>query len=146
MNVNTTYPPPAEIDATRSRALVVGLVGLVVCGIGFAVNRDQFFRAWLIAYLVWLTVALGSMGLMMIHHLSGGAWGMVVRRVWEAASRDAAADDPALHPDRDGAEQSLSLDAPRADAGEQGAASQGGVPEPGVLPRARGRLLDRAGT
>ena len=37
--------------------------------------------------MLWLGVALGSMGWMMIHHLSGGAWGMVVRRVWEASSR-----------------------------------------------------------
>ena len=83
----TTYNPPADIEARRSRALVVGLAGLAVCGVGFAIDRDQFFRAWLIAYMLWLGVALGSMALMMIHHLSGGAWGMVVRRVWEASSR-----------------------------------------------------------
>jgi hypothetical protein len=83
----TTFDPPADIEARRSRALLVGLVGLVACGVGFAIDRDQFFRAWLIAYMLWLGVALGTMGLMMIHHLSGGAWGMVVRRVWEASSR-----------------------------------------------------------
>ena len=83
----TTFDPPADIEARRSRALLVGLAGLAACGVGFAIDRDQFFRAWLIAYMLWLGVALGSMGLMMIHHLSGGAWGMVVRRVWEASSR-----------------------------------------------------------
>ncbi len=82
-----TYTPPADIDARRSRALVIGVAALVVCAVGFVINRDQFFRAWLIGYMLWLGVALGSMGLMMIHHLSGGAWGMVVRRVWEASSR-----------------------------------------------------------
>ena len=87
MKVTTSFDPPADIEGRRSRALMVGIAGLVVCGIGFAINRDQFFRAWLIAYMLWLGVALGSMGLMMIHHLSGGAWGMVVRRVWEASSR-----------------------------------------------------------
>jgi hypothetical protein len=82
-----TYSPPADIEARRSRALVIGAGALVLCAIGFFVNRDQFFRAWLIGYMLWLGIALGSMGLMMIHHLSGGAWGMVVRRVWEASSR-----------------------------------------------------------
>jgi hypothetical protein len=82
-----TYDPPADIDAHRSRALVIGVGALVLCAVGFVINRDQFFRAWLIGYMLWLGVALGSMGLMMIHHLSGGAWGMVVRRVWEASSR-----------------------------------------------------------
>src|ERR1041384_7189928 len=66
---------------------MIGVAALVLCAIGFFINRDQFFRAWLIGYMLWLGVALGSMGLMMIHHLSGGAWGMVVRRVWEASSR-----------------------------------------------------------
>jgi hypothetical protein len=82
-----TYNPPADIDARRSRSLVIGVGALVLCAVGFFINRDQFFRAWLIGYMLWLGVALGSMGLMMIHHLSGGAWGMVVRRVWEASSR-----------------------------------------------------------
>ena len=82
-----TYTPPvAEIDSRRSRALIVGVVGLALCALGFVVNRDQFFRSWLIAYLLFLGIALGSMALMMIQHLSGGTWG-VFRRIFEASSR-----------------------------------------------------------
>jgi len=87
VNAMMPYSAPADIEARRSRALVVGAAALLLCAVGFFLNRDQFFRAWLIGYMLWLGVALGSMGLMMIHHLSGGAWGMVVRRVWEASSR-----------------------------------------------------------
>ena len=84
---DTTYAPPAtDIDARRSRALIAGVVGLVACGIGFVVDRDHFFRSWLIAYLMFLGIALGSMALLMIQHLSGGAWG-VFRRIFEASSR-----------------------------------------------------------
>src|SRR5262245_52124562 len=36
--------------------------------------------------MLFLGIALGSMALMMIQHLSGGAWG-VFRRIFEAASR-----------------------------------------------------------
>src|SRR5688572_18048447 len=82
-----TYTPPvAEIDARRTRALMVGVAGLVVCGIGFFIDRDHFFRSWLIAFLLFLGISLGSMALMMIQHLSGGTWG-VFRRVFEASSR-----------------------------------------------------------
>src|SRR4030095_10601523 len=88
-----TYSPPADIDARRSRALLIGAGALVLCAVGVFINRDQFFRAWLIGYMLWLGIALGSMGLMMIHHLSGGGWGMVVRRVWEASRRTV----PLLH-------------------------------------------------
>jgi hypothetical protein len=87
VNATMPYSPPADIEARRSRALVIGAGALLLCAVGFFLNRDQFFRAWLIGYMLWLGVALGSMGWMMIHHLSGGAWGMVVRRVWEASSR-----------------------------------------------------------
>jgi hypothetical protein len=82
----TFSPPVAEIDVRRSRALAVGGAGLVLCGIGFFFDRDHFFRSWLIAFLLFLGISLGSMALMMIQHLSGGTWG-VFRRVFEASSR-----------------------------------------------------------
>ena len=82
-----TYTPPvAEIDRRRSLALIAGVAGLVVCALGFVVDRGHFFRAWLISYLLVLGIALGSMALMMVQHLSGGTWG-VFRRIFEASSR-----------------------------------------------------------
>ena len=87
MTVDTTYAPPtSDIEVPRSRALIAGGIGLVGCAIGFLVDRDQFFRSWLIAYMLFLGIALGSMALMMIQHLSGGTWG-VFRRIFEASSR-----------------------------------------------------------
>ena len=50
-------------------------------------NREHFFRAWLMSYMVWFGVALGSMAWLMIQYLSGGAWGVVTRRIFEASSR-----------------------------------------------------------
>jgi hypothetical protein len=64
----------------------VGVVGLVGCGIAFLLDRDHFFRSWLVAYMLFLGIALGSMAMVMIQHLSGGAWG-VFRRIFEASSR-----------------------------------------------------------
>src|SRR5262245_1307076 len=82
-----TYAPPvSDIERPRSRALIVAGVGLAGCAIGFVLDRDHFFRSWLIAYFLFLGIALGSLALMMIQHLSGGAWG-VFRRVFEASSR-----------------------------------------------------------
>jgi hypothetical protein len=87
MNVDTIYSPPvADIDRLRSRARLAGIVGLAGCGLGLLVDRDHFFRAWLIAYMLFLSIALGSMAMVMIQHLSGGAWG-VFRRIFEASSR-----------------------------------------------------------
>ena len=82
-----TYTPPvAEIDRRRTLALIAGVAGLVVCALGFVIDRGHFFRSWLISYLLVLGIALGSMALMMVQHLSGGTWG-VFRRIFEASSR-----------------------------------------------------------
>lgn len=82
----TFTPPVAEIDARRSKALIVGLVGLALCALGFVIDRDHFFRAWLISFWLFLGISCGSMAFVMIQHLTGGQWG-VFRRVFEASSR-----------------------------------------------------------
>ncbi len=85
--VDPIYSAPHGVVARRQTALAAGVVGLVACAIGFAVDRNHFFRAYLVGYLFWLGIALGSLALMMVHHQSGGAWGMVIRRIFEASSR-----------------------------------------------------------
>jgi hypothetical protein len=85
-SLETLYSAPADIDVPRSRALMVAGVGLVGCAAGFVLDRDHFFRTWLIAYMLFLGIGLGSLALMMVQHLSGGAWG-IFRRIFEASSR-----------------------------------------------------------
>ena len=69
------------------RALIVGVIGLIAGGIGAAMNLDQFFMSWLIGFLFCLSLSLGCLALLMLQHISGGQWGMVGRRVFEAGSR-----------------------------------------------------------
>jgi hypothetical protein len=91
MNVATDlereYRPPAGLDALQGRALIAGVVGLVVAALGWLVSPAQFFQAYLVAFLSWLAVALGCFGLLMLQHMTGGGWGVTLRRVLEAASR-----------------------------------------------------------
>jgi hypothetical protein len=83
----STYATPSRVSSLQRVALIVGVVGLGLCAVGFSAGREQFFRAWLIAFLFWWGVSLGSLAWMMVHHLSGGQWGVVTRRVFEASSR-----------------------------------------------------------
>jgi hypothetical protein len=48
---------------------------------------DQFFRSYLVGYMFWIGVTLGCLGLLMLQHLTGGAWGLSIRRVLEAGTR-----------------------------------------------------------
>jgi hypothetical protein len=82
-----TYRAPEAFTARRKTALIAGAAALAVCALGFVVDRDHFFRAYLIGYLLWLGIALGSLALLMVHHQSGGAWGIMIRRILEAAAR-----------------------------------------------------------
>jgi hypothetical protein len=87
MIVETSFTAPPRVAAIQRLALVVALVGLVLCVVGFLVSREHFFKAYLLGYIFWISIALGSLALTMVHHLSGGAWGVVIRRVLEASSR-----------------------------------------------------------
>jgi hypothetical protein len=71
----------------QNRALIVGLLGVAAGALGAFTNVEQFFRSWMIGFLFCLGLALGSLALLMLQHLSGGQWGMVSRRVFEASSR-----------------------------------------------------------
>ena len=74
----------------QQRALVFGVVALIAAAVGAvlpATNIDQFFHSWLIGFLFILSPTLGSLALLMLQHLSGGQWGLVGRRVFEAATR-----------------------------------------------------------
>jgi hypothetical protein len=82
-----SYSAPQEVEARRRPVMLAGAVGLVLCALGLLVDREQFFRSYLVGYMFWLGIALGSMALCMVHHMSGGAWGLVIRRIFEASSR-----------------------------------------------------------
>jgi hypothetical protein len=78
---------PAETARYGRIALMIGVVGSAVLIIGGLGNPSQFFRAYLTAYLFCLDFALGSMVLLFIYHLTGGAWGYLVRRFLEGGVR-----------------------------------------------------------
>jgi hypothetical protein len=74
-------------DRLQQRALMAGAAGVVLCGLGVLLNPTQFFRSYLLAFLFWLGIPLGSLAVLMLHHLVGGAWGAVIRHVLESATR-----------------------------------------------------------
>ena len=83
--VTTDVPALARL---QQRGLIVGVIGLVAGAAGAMTNPDQSFRSWLIGFLLCLGLSMGSLALLMLQHLSGGHWGLMGRRVFEAASRN----------------------------------------------------------
>jgi hypothetical protein len=74
-------------EKLQRTAFAVGAVGAVACVAGALVNRDQFFHSYLVGFLLWTGIAAGSTAVLMIYHLTGGGWGLIVRRLLEAATR-----------------------------------------------------------
>src|ERR1700730_661070 len=60
---------------------------VVICILGGLRNGGDFFRSYLVAFLFWIGITLGSMALLMVQHLTGGNWSLVIRRILEAGSR-----------------------------------------------------------
>jgi hypothetical protein len=84
-HLDLTAPPVVKTMQRRSLA-----VGVVFAAISVAIayfQPQQFFRAYLLALMAWLGVTLGSMAILMVRHLTGGGWGVVIRRVMGAAMR-----------------------------------------------------------
>ena len=79
--------PPPIVRKMAQRSLMVGILfGAASVALAF-MQPQQFYRGYLLGFMCWLGLALGSMAILMIRHLTGGGWGMVIRRILGAAMR-----------------------------------------------------------
>jgi len=76
----------AQLKHIQRNSLIIGVVGLVVAAGGAVMNPARFFQAYLLGYVFWLQLALGCLGILMIHQLTGGQWGFTIRRYLETAA------------------------------------------------------------
>lgn len=78
---------PAGAGRLQRLGLIAGGVGTVLCVAGLVLSPDYFFRSWLLGWVFWMGVSLGCLAILLLHHMTRGDWGMVIRRVLEAAAR-----------------------------------------------------------
>lgn len=71
----------------RNCSGMVATGGLVLCLLEFLLNRGQFFHSYLLGFLFCVGIPLGAFAVLMIHHLTGGHWGHLIRPVLTSASR-----------------------------------------------------------
>ena len=83
----TSYTVPLEAAGWQKLYLGIGVVGALACIAGFFRWPEQLMRGYLIGFMLWLGLSLGCMVVLMIQHLSGGLWGLSIRRILEAASK-----------------------------------------------------------
>ena len=80
--------PAADLARMRLRSIRLGALGIILSAVGFfTVDKSQFLQSYLIGYLFWMGITIGSLLLLMVQYLSGGAWGLVGRRIFEASAK-----------------------------------------------------------
>ena len=83
---------PAFVDVWKSRAAIVALVfALIAVGLGFldghGFDLDHVLRAWLLGMVLTFGWSVGGLALLMVQYVTGGKWGLLLRRPLEAMSR-----------------------------------------------------------
>ena len=85
---------PAFVDVWKTRAVIVAVVFLAIAaGLGFlgqaedGLGWDHFLRAWLLGLVLTFGWAVGGLALLMVQYVTGGKWGLLLRRPLEAMSR-----------------------------------------------------------
>ena len=68
-------------------SLIVGIIGLILSALGLFTNRQEFFRAYLPSFLFWFSIVAGSLAVLMLQYMTGGEWGLLIRRPLGAAAR-----------------------------------------------------------
>jgi hypothetical protein len=77
-----------DLRQWRTRALIAGVVGTALSAAGFfAAGPTQFYRSYLWSYLFIIAITIGPLAWLMLQYVTGGAWGLVIRRACEAATR-----------------------------------------------------------
>ena len=96
---DSDYPRPRRLERW---ARIVAIAGGAACILGAVLVPEAFYRGYLLGCMFWLGVALGCLAVLMLHHLVGGVWGFLIRRILEAATRTLPASERMEVPDECG--------------------------------------------
>lgn len=94
--MSTNTAPSSTISADKVRdfdpgkvsfiALVAGIAGIVLTVAGFWLYSDSRVSfSWLISIIFWLSIALGMLFMVMLHHIFDAGWSTIIRRPLEHA-------------------------------------------------------------
>ncbi len=79
---------PPNLMVWRQRCLFLGIVGAVALVVGWVLEPEQFYRSYLLGFMWVLGVTLGCFALLMLQYVAMGMYGLIIRRITEAASRN----------------------------------------------------------
>ncbi len=81
---------PAALERVSRRALFIGVLGFlapVAAALSNAAGAERFYRSYLLGFVFWNGIAVGCLAVLGLQYLTGGAWGIAIRRLLEAGTR-----------------------------------------------------------
>ena len=75
------------IARAQKPALAGGVLFAIITVVAWVMNPHEFYRAYLPSYLFWFEIVAGALGVLMIQYVTGGEWGVLIRRPLGAAAR-----------------------------------------------------------
>ena len=82
--MNETGDNTLKLERQPMQIASIGGILIAVCLAAGWGDKAEFFRSYLVAFLFWLGITLGCLALLMVQHLTGGNWALVIRRILEA--------------------------------------------------------------
>lgn len=76
-----------RMSSLQRRLVIFGIVLLAASIIDGVFHPEQFFRSYLLGFMFWFGLSLGCAAFLLMNHLTGGKWGVPVRRPLEAGVR-----------------------------------------------------------
>jgi hypothetical protein len=73
-----------QMDRAQRNALIVGVVALAATAVGIFTDPAHIWQSYLFGFVFWAGLALGCLGIFLLHNVAGGNWGVAIRRFIEA--------------------------------------------------------------
>src|SRR5262245_52819691 len=77
---------PLDLSKWRNVPFTLMVVGAVLSGIGALVNVNEFLYSWLLSFMFFLSLGLGALFLVLMHHLFDAGWSGPIRQFYEHLS------------------------------------------------------------
>jgi hypothetical protein len=76
-----------QLDRMQRNALVIGVIALGASLVGLFLDAPHFWQSYLYGYIAISALAIGSLGVFLLHNVVGGNWGVAIRRFIESGLR-----------------------------------------------------------
>lgn len=87
------YAPPPNAPASsgiarwQTPSLIAGILGLIATAAGWFLQPETFYRAYLPSWLFWFQIVAGCLAVLCLQYVTGGEWGVLIRRPLAASAR-----------------------------------------------------------